>query len=523
MPFDSLAHRFRIDLPDLPSRWLPLIQLYDADLPLFPICYFHTHPTDMPVGNRPTQAQRAFGYVERLNIADNNDASAVVVTNKNLSGADANYHDAVVAVVRERFGLNDAVIPGDVTACFQAPFVPANAVLAEIWERVVPSYGGKLPFGKTWDEVLGLCRFVASFHSQSGRKGELIQTHYFASQFGERIQSAGGLSNVDFFLLPSLTELSDAANPLAHFPRFARLVELAMEFVTQYCTQVTISGVTLSRFSNPAGGRFDTAKLFALIGALPPALQASAFECFNAFGKGPGRTVLFLLMLADLRANRLRPGDITAAQFGALQDGLGRTYQSPKVLQIYSQQAFGNRAAMPLDTWVKTFLSYPLQVAHLDAASYADVFQHATNLGKVERLIWLTAQARKVHSSACNDALWCIKKSTETNARGANPFSCTVCLPAIRAQCPAHEQIRNRVVCFNRPVQAGETFAVETSSGDNAAPNQRFIRCEGVTNFGRVVDDYTPQDKPDGFAPFPNHPAGQDSMTVEQFVARYRA
>lgn len=519
MPFDSLAHRVRIELADLPFRWLPLIQLYDADLPLFPICYFHTH---VDPGTRPTQEERAFGYLERLDIADDNTASAVVVANKNLGGGDAAYRTPVVGAIRDRLGLNDAVVRNDVITCFQPPYGAANAVLTEIWERVIPSYGGRLPFGKIWDEVLGLSRFVASFYSQSGRKGELIQTHYFASQFGERIQSAGGLANVDFFLLPSFTELSDAGNPLTHFPRFARLVELAAEFVNRYCSQITVEGITLSRFHNTAGGRFDTPKLLALISGLPPALQPSAFECFNAFNKGPQRTVLFLMMLADLRASRLRPRDISAVQFAALQDGLGNTYQSPKVLQIFAQQAFGNPAAIPLDTWVKTFLSYPLQVARIDAASYTGLFQNATNLGKVERLIWVTAQARKVHSSACNDALWCLKKSTETTARGANPLTCTVCLPAIRNQCPAFAHIRDSVVCFNRPVATGETFSVQTSGGNITTPNQRFVRCQGSTAFGSVVDDYTPQDKPDGFAPFPNHPTTQDTMTVGDFVARYR-
>jgi hypothetical protein len=44
----------------------------------------------------------------------------------------------------------------------------ANPFLAEVWERVVSNhYDGKLPFGRLWDEVLGLARWVASWNSPS--------------------------------------------------------------------------------------------------------------------------------------------------------------------------------------------------------------------------------------------------------------------------------------------------------------------------------------------------------------------
>lgn len=527
MPFESLSYRHVIPLPDLPPRWLSLTYLYDADLPLFPICYFHTHPDALPAGQRPAQADRAFGYVESLNSSAQGEISATVVLNKNLTHG-AQMQPTKVAVedaVRHRLGLADAVTQADVTDVFDPPNDAANAVLPEIWARVVlDAYGNKLPFGRLWDEVMGLARYVASFHSQSGRKGELIQTHYFASKFGERIQAGAGIPQVDFFLLPSWRELSDPANPLTYFPAFKRLLDAALAFQQAYCSLHTVEGIDLSRFNNPGGRRLTGDKFNDLARQLGHAHIAPLVECFNAFGKGAPRTVVFLMLLADLRAGRLLPSALTPAQCGAMYDRLGNSYQSPKVVQILAQQCFGNRAAMPIDTWVETFLQWPLMVMPVQRAPgmYRQLFVGARNLGKVERLIWVAAQSRKVHSSACNDALWCLKKgSGDTLARGANPLACNVCYEPIRSLCPAYGAIRQSLVCFNRPRQAGEQFEVSTTSGDNATPNQGFIVCRGSSIYGEIVDEFSPQDMPNGFGMFPAPGHAGVPITVERFEQVY--
>lgn len=530
MPFEGLTSRHTMNLPDLPSRWLPLIHAYDPDLPLFPIYYFHALPAGMATNHRPTQSERVFGYIERVNITENGDVSVTVVTNKDLRQAqNLSYLEAATHLVRERLGVNDAVTKSDVTNCFSAPLDYANAVLGETWERVVAdAYGNRLPFGRLWDEVLGLARFVASWNSQSGRKGELIQTHYFASRFGTRIQAGGGIPQVDFFLLPTIAELQDASNPLTHFPEFRLLTELAAEFRRLFCADMDIEGIRFSKFRNPRGGKFDTAGFFDLVGQLNFALRPIATECFNTFGKGPPRTVIFLLMLADLRSGAVSPGTFTSVQCGALYDQLRGAYQSSKVLEIYAQQCFGNPAALPIDTWIATFLRWPLTVwpKGRERDPHRALFAQSRNLGKVERLIWIAAQARKVHSSACNDALWCLKKSSgeeeaDTTARGANPLACNICLRAIRDACPAFQSIRTLRVCFNRPRTADDAFSVRTSADDNATPNQSFLSCNGKSIYGDIVDDFSPRDDPAGFAPYPDPQHGGSDISVDEFVRIY--
>lgn len=525
MPFESLSFRIALPLEGLPDRWLPLIHLYDADLPLFPIYYFHSTSATLPTGNRPTETDRVFGYVERLNIGTNGDVHAVVVTNKDLDReANSAFREAALSNVRDRIGLNDPVTIEDVRDAFTGDEMQqANLVLAEIWERVVArSYGNKLPFGRLWDEVLGLARFVASFRSQAGRKGELIQTHYFARAFGHAIQTGGGIPPTDFYLLPTIGELADGANPLTAFPRFARLISVAATFQERYCDTVAFDGLNLSRFRNPRGGTLNTEKLLSLFDEFGFRDRPIALECYNAFGKGTQRPVLFFLMLADLRAGRLQPASLSSLQCGSIYDSLGSTYQSPKVIEIYAQQSFGNEHAMPIDTWVETFLKWPLKVCpdRLRRGWKTTLFSSAQNLGKVERLIWVTAQARKVHSSACNDAVWCIKKASAGSARGANPLACGVCAGAIRSVCPAYLSIHDKRVVFNT-TDRNAHFVIKTTDHDNTHRSQGFVECTGFSIYDQIADDFTPADVPQGFAPYPHGNHNGESMSVEEFIERY--
>ena len=208
---------------------------------------------------------------------------------------------------------------------------------------------------------MGLTRFVASFYSPGGRKGELIQTHYYAVNLGEQIQASGGIPT-DFHLLPTFFELTDQTNPLNLFPRFRSLRDAVLRFHRTNSSLVPVAGMSLSRFNRIHGGTLNTAEVFEILNQMPQLEREAATECFNAFDKGPLRTVIYFLILSDLMACRLSPVTLTSDQCGRLYSELRGTYQSPKTMQIYAQQAHGNPRAMPIDTWVETFLRWPLAI-----------------------------------------------------------------------------------------------------------------------------------------------------------------
>lgn len=527
MAFESLSFRYNFQITDFPERWLPLIHLYDPDLPLFPIYYFHAISNKVAAGLRPNFTDRVFGYLEKMNVVGAKKLDIFLITNKDLfQEANSEFRNLAENEIRERLGLNNPVTAADVANTFLPPLDYANAVMNEIWHRVVSdTYDNLLPFGRLWDEVLGLTRFVASWNSDKGRKGELVQTHYFCSKFGEKIQVGGGIPNVDFFLLPTIHELLEPSNPLNTFPNYSKLVDVANRFQNNNCTYVPVGTLYLSKYNNPPNtGSFNTQKLNAIISQayIPQNLRGHAIECFNAFYKGPTRTILFLMMLSDLRTKHLDPSLLNNSNLGCIYDQLKSTYQSPKVIHIYAQQSFGNPNAIPKDIWIDTFLKWPLNIKkHLPISNPNKyLFSKSNNLGKAERLIWVAAQARKVHSSACNDALWCIKKASNDNARGGNPLSCRICLASIRNVCPAFNEIKNKTVVFNKSATASQ-FQIQTSGGNNIAINQKFYSCSGKSIYDQIIDDFSTSDNPNGFAPFPSQHHNGGSLTVQEFIDTY--
>jgi NAD-dependent dihydropyrimidine dehydrogenase PreA subunit len=230
---------------------------------------------------------------------------------------------------------------------------------------------------------------------------------------------------------------------------------------------------------------------------------------------------------------RINPALLSAADAAEIFLHLD-AFQSKKVIAIYSQQCHGNHHCLPVDTWIAAFLAYPLAAAEYNTgsgtpratnanlAAVAVFIGAANHFGKVERLLWITAQARKIHSTVCNDALWCVKESGDSKARGANPLTCKACNVAIRNVCPAHLAIEHLIVAFNGS-DAEAPFNLITSSADNTTQGQRFARCEGHGDMEGLLDEDTPTDSAGSFTvPYPaqGHQNGA-VLSVEDFIALY--
>ena len=518
MAFESLSARFDLELSSFPPHWVPLTHLYDPDLPLFPLLYFHVLDPSLPSGSRPSERDRIYGFIQHFRVLPGDKVVVTVVANKDLNDPTHKHYVKVVqSEVASRLGIETPVTEVDIAKPLLPPLQDASSVLLELWHSiVVPAFGGKLPFGRIWDPVLGLVRFIASWNSAGGRKGELVQTHYFASAFGERIATAHGIY-VDFYLLPTFEELIDTSNPLANFPKFRDLVLESAHFVKSYCKQVSIGSMSFSAFSMASAGvkgSIDTQKIRAIIGRRVGSSGRALSENYNAFNRGPARSIISLLMIDDLRAGRWDPRLLTPQVCSDMYRDLGKSYQSPKVIQLYAQQCFASEVSLPIDLWVKTFLKWPLAFGTSDTQRLA-LFKSSSIWGRLERLIWVAAQARKVHSSAASEILWCIRYGgPDKEMRGANPFSCKICSVNVRQACPSHKAIENKIVSFNKD---GADFRVNTSAGDNSL-GQTFESVRG----DEIYDEYSTKDRPNSFPQFPkpNHLGGTD-ITVTEFIDLY--
>jgi len=517
--FESLAHRYELSVADFPPEWLPLTFLYDPDLPMFPLAYFHALDPELGT-TRPGHRDRVFGFIQYVNLLpDASGATVGVVLNKDLSQPRNRKYEAIVAdLVRQRIGLGDPVRLDQIENSLGPPLTAGNSLLSELWHRVVTTaFGRMLPFGRNWDPVLGLARFIASWNSDGGRKGELIQTHYFASAFGERIATTEGV-HADFYLLPTFEELTDTRYLPGAFPKFSTLISASTIFIRRYCDPVTIAGRSFSSFRRTratALPHWNTEAVREAITREGGAVRNALFENYNAFNRGPQRSVMALMMLHDLRNGGWDPASLDPVVCAKMYAALRSTYQSPKVIQLYAQQCFGSSCALPIDTWITTFIRWPLGFRIGARRSYDTLFGASSVWGRIERLIWVAVQARKVHASVCAETLWCIRYGDDSGKmRGANPLSCAICTPSIRDVCPAYAAIAALPVMFNGPAGAG--FSVVTSGGNASTPGQSFVSAEGPD----IHDRYSPQDRPARFAAYPQNGAPLEP-SVSEFLHYY--
>lgn len=531
MSFEALAHFYDFQISDLPPEWLPLTYLYDPDLPLLPILYFHELDPSLSEGQRAGERDRVFGFVH--SIGYNRSTGIVTVSlavSKDLSlNTNVRFVSVVEGAARSRLGLDNPVRLQDINGAFSNNLAKANNLLLELWQQiVVSSFGGKLPFGRCWDPIFGLARFIASWNSDGGRKGELIQLHAYLAAFGERIQVGGGI-HADFYLLPTWKEFRETSNPLALFRKFSALIAATQFFATSFTNVISLgtfsySQFTLTRLRSATGqnfSRLDTTALISLMNLAPDrsVIKTALYDNYSAFNRGPGRSILSLLMHYDLRHGNWDPSGLTQQDCVSQYTGLSSSYQSPKVMQLYAQQCFGALPVLPIDNWIETFVKGPLALSGPKKSFHASVFGSSPIWGKVERLIWMAAQARKVHSSVAENILWCIRYGgPDKQMRFANPFSCKVCDQHIRAVCPAYKSIAALPVTFNQGGTPNNGFDIRTSANSNHSVGQTFVACQGSSSY----DEYTPKDRPMSFSAFPSpmhH--GTASMTVTQFLATY--
>lgn len=523
MSFESLSETYEFLVRDFPSEWLPLTYLYDPDLPLFPLQYFHLLDPELQAPSRPRQTDRVFGFIHHLNLT--HDGLLVsIVTNKDLHLAHNNKYRTIVELeVRARLGLGDPIRLSDINGKLKGELAKSNKIIDELWYQVIDgSFGKSLPFGRMWDGVFGLARFIASWNSEGGRKGELIQTHYFLAAFGEKIATGQGV-HADFYLLPTYEELCDTGNPLSIFPRYAALVAASDSFVGKYCVTRSLGGghsfsaFQLSR-AHSGAARLDTAAVIQIInGGFSGQQRAALLENYNAFNRGPQRSVISLLMLHDIRHSLWDPNSLTPKVCGAMYPGMKASYQTPKVIQLYAQQCFGSACVLPIDNWVETFLRWPLAFNSSARHFYDRLFSCSDVWGKIERLIWMASQARKVHSSVAAEILWCVRYGGPNKLmRGANPLSCKICETHIRNACPAYAEIQEEPVEFNA-MYSGRGFLVESSAGTNSSVAQQFLRCIGQG----TEDEYSPKDRPQKFLAYPNPPHAGETISVKEFIKKY--
>lgn len=430
----KLEHETKIRLDNFPIQWIEKFELYYPDLPHFPIVYVHFRKNGRRVFGCPVSV--------RFDISDSPECGAEVtfVSNEDLENQ-PDLKSAVRDELRERFGLTNRVTLDDVISSCNGD-QRYETFFRELWERVKTVSGDSIPFGRFYEELFSIVRFVSAWNPKTGRQSEMRMLYNFMSIFGERTEAEGKWSYLEFYLLPTYAEIF--STDLAGFPKFKGLMK-ALRKVGPVCFNWidTIAGHDFLEMEKAWPAKKEdfinevTNNLIAR-NVIDTDDKMILERLVDAFNRHSGRASYFVWSILNSLNNDYRNWNRNLfTGFYLNQEEREGKGVSEKVVACYLQQGFGNPDAVPIDTWVESFHEFPL------ALGREDFLNKFSNLAKLERVIWLVSQMKKTNLLPFFDILWCIRFGTNgnSNLRESNPIACFEC--SMKNVCPGYSDLKN--------------------------------------------------------------------------------
>ena len=493
----ELNYNHTVIINDVPLQWMTRLELFTPDLEQFPLMYIHkliNKEDDLAIVGtyNPSNKQRIFGFVLSANwgnIKQNGLSDVEINFLCNIpQNYSINYDTLIRNEISHRIGFANKVSRDDLAIiCANSPQV--LPLLQKIWDdKISIVYGDYIPHGRLFEEVYGIVRFSASGNAPKlGKISEFRMLYWYMKDIGERVtfgQNLNQFSFFEFYLIPTYEELTNSN--FVDFNSFQNYFSSISSFWNQEYTS------TFQVRNNT----FD----FAGQGTLP--INASSFEnrystnlnsndydnisnLRQIFNRMPGRLYGYIW-------NIMTPTRIDFYNAFAQRDTFKEFYRdystkkefSTKVIACFLQQAFGLEA-FPIDTWVKTFIYYPLGMNTLDSGKgevtntiQTNLYTNFNKLDKLEKLIWVSSMGNKTNKTEFLDILWCQRYGTDAGGkgpcRGANPLSCAKC--DLKTDCISYQNIQNNTIIVSN--------------------NINRLKAQMVTNhsfFGILLENNTPR------------------------------
>tara|TARA_B110000438_G_scaffold204238_1_gene195926 strand:- start:1998 stop:3599 length:1602 start_codon:yes stop_codon:yes gene_type:complete len=487
----SLNYSHKVTLNAVPIPWMTRIELFTPDLEQFPIMYVHfleDKKNNKALGEyNPDGKQRIFGFVLssrsiNLDVDGLCDLELEFVCNipQKLSES---YDQRIKDELSHRIGLADKVGYKDLTAiCKNSP--EALPLLQKIWkDKIQNVYGSFIPHGRIFDEMLGIVRFSASGNApRLGKTSEFRMLYWYLKDLGEKVslgESAKHLSFIEFYLIPCYEEL--LLEDFSFFNLFNKFYKSSKIFWnSEYSQSLNIGNNSFQYAQNVAMKAQDFDDKFSSI--LKPDDYDNISKLRQIFNRMPLRFYAYIWNLMTpikMDYKKVFSNRNDFKDFYANQEKLKGS--SAKVVACFLQQAFGVEA-IPIDTWVKTFVYFPLGLKPKSKGSedpnktdLNKIYSDYQNLDKLEKLIWVSSMGNKTNKSDFLDILWCQRYGTDDvgkgPTRGANPLSCSQC--SLRNECISYKSIQNEKIIVshdldllkNELVQNNLFYGVLTSKG----------------------------------------------------------
>ncbi len=443
-------------------QWIPKFELFTNDLPNFPLVYVHYYKNKKRIFGFPISA--SFIKFEK---------GTCVPEIKFLSNIDLEHDEDAQKIVEselsERFGLSNRVNIDDMMVACKGD-VAYQEFFKKIWETVIkPDHGNSIPFGKYYEKFYSIFRFNAAWNTagRGGRQQELRIVYWFLREYGTRTKvEIEGYGFYQFFLLPTFDEVK--SKKISDFYKFEKLFNLIKKiWDLEFTVEGELDGKKIKSLRKTWPKQRDgfvkyLKKEYEEKGILSPDEAYDLGLLVDMFNRNPPRAIGFIWSVMSIDELDY---DSWSKEF--LDQFYLKYYVSnkktigiyPKVVSCFLQQGFGNLFAIPMDEWVLSFARHPLGLDGVKlrgglTKKDQELFTHKTffekfdNRAKIERLIWLVSQSKKVNMDPVFDMIWCIRfgrtLKKKSPLRKQNPISCYQC--NIRKQCKGYSTIEDDYV-----------------------------------------------------------------------------
>ena len=410
--------KYEIDIAveGIPLQWLPKIEIYYPDLPQFPIMYIHKTLDEGRL--------IAFPVSVSFNIAAERFGTATFHVLSNLEATQSVY-DSIKSEIEERIGLADKITKEVALQCCNGNQEYID-FFEDLWIYLAKSYGDSIPYGRFYEEVYSIARFVAAWQPKTGRQSEMRMLYNFMSIFGEEVCLPKNWKHLECYVIPNIHDVKH--REFGDFDKFAVLHSAMQKTFDHEFTDTFKVGNQIFKVLKKAWKQDKD----SFINTISKPLYENHILSFNeklslerlvdAFNRHSWRAAYFI---SSYMAIEKQYEDWTKDFFIEFYaNGGGLKGYSEKVIACFLQQGFKKQEIIPIDTWIETFYSYPLGIA-----SRTEFYNQFSMMGKLERLIWLSSQSNKTNMKTFFDLLWCQRYGTTGNRclRGINPIACSEC------------------------------------------------------------------------------------------------
>ena len=159
---DAISYSSQIKIEDIPPQWLSKIELYSSELLNFPLIYIH----------KIVDGRRIYGFPVAIIREEFNQNALLDITFEFLSNIDINADENLKSFIKqeleERIGAKDKISKDDILAMCRSDIEYKNFFSA-LWVSIEQVYGKYIPYGKFFEEMYSIVRFVAAFQPKTGK------------------------------------------------------------------------------------------------------------------------------------------------------------------------------------------------------------------------------------------------------------------------------------------------------------------------------------------------------------------